>query len=456
MHQEPTILNRDEVSVNESSVAPSANEETCIKQLELVNEAARALSTALMTFLSVSVYVGIIIASTTDEMLIKGTPVKLPLFDAQIPIIGFYAVASWLVVLNHAYVIIYFKTLAQKLQWLRKETARLPPQTCTAFYERLTTLPYVQFFARPEKAGIKDWLSVFVPMGLVPLCLVLSTQFRFIVYRDDVFATTLQILAVIFEVGLLGWWLPRILRHYLNDSEISRPKTQSHIWPFIGFSILGVLISIVLLIFEVALEHKAFGVSAGEPYLNSLSEFNLQRVVLTQNVPDPKTLNQLKSDDEKEQDDALLNVSGFFLQGKDLRGAYLFEAVLPRADLRAKTAGMVTPLVRCTKVPVDTPTPSKKSENSSRCRSLLDGANLSWAFLQGALLDEASLTHAKLEGAQLYKANLIGADLSYAKLQGANLRRTNLDKAVFTQAEYDSGTKFPPGFEPSKKGMIKR
>jgi hypothetical protein len=455
MHQEPTILNRDEVSVNESSVAPSANEETRIKQLELVNEAARALSTALMTFLSVSVYVGIIIASTTDEMLIKGTPVKLPLFDAQIPIIGFYAVASWLVVLNHAYVIIYFKTLAQKLQRLRKEIAGLPPQTSTAFYERLTTLPYVQFFARPEKTGIKDWLSVFVPIGLVPLCLVLSMQFRFIVYRDNLFATTLQILAVIFEVGLLGWGLPRILRHYLNDSEISRPKTRRSIWPFIGFSILGTLISIVLLIFEVALEHKAFGVSAGESYLNSLIEFNLQGVVLTQNVPDPKTLNQLKSNKEKEQDDALLNISGFFLQGKDLRGAYLFEAVLPKADLRAKSVGMVTPLVRCTKVPVDTPTPSKKSENS-RCRSLLDGANLSWASLQGALLDEASLTHAKLEGAQLYKANLIGADLRYAKLQGANLLRANLDKAVFTQAEYDRYTKFPPGFEPSKKEMIKK
>jgi hypothetical protein len=456
MHQEPTILNRDEVSVNESSVAPSANEETRTKQLELVNEAAHALSTALMTFLSLSVYVGIIIASTTDEMLIKGTPVKLPLFDAQIPIIGFYAVASWLVVLNHAYVIIYFKTLAQKLQRLRKEIAGLAPQTRTAFYERLTTLPYVQFFARPEKAGIKDWLSVFVPIGLVPLCLVLSMQFRFIVYRDNLFATTLQILAVIFEVGLVGWWLPRILRHYLNDSEIFQPKTRRSIWPFIGFSILGVLISIVLIIFEVALEHKAFGVSAGESYLNSLIEFNLHRVVLTQNVPDPKTLNQLKSNKEKEQDDALLNISGFFLQGKDLRGAYLFEAVLPKADLRAKTVSMVTPLVRCTKVPVDT----KKSENP-RCRSLLDGANLSWAFLQGALLNEASLTHAKLEGARLQEADLGGAqlqeaDLRYAKLQGANLLRANLDKAVFTQAEYDSDTKFPPGFEPSNKEMIKK
>jgi uncharacterized protein YjbI with pentapeptide repeats len=152
----------------------------------------------------------------------------------------------------------------------------------------------------------------------------------------------------------------------------------------------------------------------------------------------------------------LLNVSGFFLQGKDLRGAYLFEAVLPKADLRAKTVGMVTPLVRCTGVPVDT----KKPENP-RCRSLLDSANLSWAFLQGALLNEASLTHAKLEGARLQgadlgKAQLQRADLRSAKLQGANLLEANLDEAVFTQAEYDCDTKFPPGFEPSKKGMIKK
>jgi hypothetical protein len=184
MHQTSTLPHQGDVSPNESSFGTSVNEETRAKQLELANEAARALSTALMTFLSLSVYVGIITASTTDEMLVKAMTVTLPIFNVPISIVGFYALAPWLVVLHHGYVIVYFKALAQKLQRFRDGIAALPPQERAAYYERLVTLPYVQFFARPEKAGIGGWLSVYVPLGFAPVILTVGLQSRFSVYRD--------------------------------------------------------------------------------------------------------------------------------------------------------------------------------------------------------------------------------------------------------------------------------
>jgi hypothetical protein len=83
MHQISTLPYQGDVSPNESSFGTSVNEETHAKQLEFASEAARALSTALMTFLSLSLYVGIITASTTDEMLVKATTVTLPFLMSQ-------------------------------------------------------------------------------------------------------------------------------------------------------------------------------------------------------------------------------------------------------------------------------------------------------------------------------------------------------------------------------------
>jgi uncharacterized protein YjbI with pentapeptide repeats len=114
-----------------------------------------------------------------------------------------------------------------------------------------------------------------------------------------------------------------------------------------------------------------------------------------------------------QQDEALKHISGFYLQGKDLRGAILYEAVLSRVDLRAKRVSrlidfLVNFLVCTRPVPAD--------QNEIRCRSLLDGADLRWAYLQYAWLNEASLNHAKLDNSRLRGADLSGAQLQHAEI----------------------------------------
>jgi hypothetical protein len=104
-----------------------STEETRAKQLELANEAACALSTALMTFLSLSLYVGITTASTTDEMLVKATTVTLSFFNVSISIVGFYALAPWLVVLHHGtgpYICQRHSCAGVRSQWPRTARSR--------------------------------------------------------------------------------------------------------------------------------------------------------------------------------------------------------------------------------------------------------------------------------------------------------------------------------------------
>jgi len=101
-------------------------------------------------------------------------------------------------------------------------------------------------------------------------------------------------------------------------------------------------------------------------------------------------------------------------QGKDLRGAYLYEAKLERVDFR------------------------------------------------GANLDRAQLGHADLRGADLRGANLKNAFLHKADLSGADLRGAQLPAAMklthvnLSGAKFDDATALPfAKDEAVKRGMVK-
>jgi serine/threonine-protein kinase len=100
-------------------------------------------------------------------------------------------------------------------------------------------------------------------------------------------------------------------------------------------------------------------------------------------------------------------------QGKDLRGAYLYEAKLERVDFR------------------------------------------------GANLDKAQLSHADLRGADLRGANLKNAYLFKADLTGADLRGAQLPTAMklthvnLTGAKFDDATQLPfAKDEAVQRGMV--
>jgi uncharacterized protein YjbI with pentapeptide repeats len=126
----------------------------------------------------------------------------------------------------------------------------------------------------------------------------------------------------------------------------------------------------------------------------------------------PDVANALIDGDVAAREAQLASVSRqTFLQGRDLRFANLFHAVLPRADLRARQL------------------PGGPLETSN-----LMGANLRYALMQQVLLDDADLRDAALVGAQLQgtqfaRALMAGCDLAGAQLQDAKLHRANLEGA---------------------------
>jgi len=175
------------------------------------------------------VYVGLIIASTTDVMLLKISPVKLPLLNVEIPIKGFYAVAPWLVALLHFDLLLQFQVLAWKLQPFNAEVNRLPEPHRSHLHKRITSFFYAYLMGGGEHSAVLRWLYEtirWVTLMFLPLGLLLWAQARFLCYHDA-YITQAQQWAVTADILLLWgfWWL-------LMEDEAKHPAEQRR-WKFL-------------------------------------------------------------------------------------------------------------------------------------------------------------------------------------------------------------------------------
>lgn len=102
--------------------------------------------------------------------------------------------------------------------------------------------------------------------------------------------------------------------------------------------------------------------------------------------------------------------------------------------------------------------------NANLFRANLRNANLYSAFLNYANFQEANLESADLRGTNLIEANLRGANLTNAnlgpdnmsvttQLHNADLTGAKVDGTSFKEAEYNSSTILPEGFDPEAHGM---
>src|SRR2546426_4501561 len=382
------------------------------KLLDIVNDAARAVSARFVTFLSVAVYVTITIAATSDEMLVRASPVALPLLNVQIPIsgvFGFYTVAPLLVVLLHWDLLLQLSMLGRKLALFQREAALVSDYERTRLRERMANFYYVQFLAGEAPspllhmlAGLVPWLSLVV----FPLALLSWTQVRFLPFHGPEI-TSLHRLAVVTDaLLLLGLW-PQLAS--------GREQPRWRLWP----RRLGRLVSVRSLVGLLAVATPVFslaiptipGDEPGSGYWFRVRNLDLHERVLTANALPAEVINALSEGTVEERERELDKVSPLnFLQGRDLRHGDFFHAVLPRLDLRSRR------------------------DDGRLVRTRLQGADLRWTQMQRVMLDEANLQRAQLEGAQMQGASLRSAELQGATLEGAKLQEAALVGAKLRDA----------------------
>jgi len=421
------------------------HEEYAEKLLVSVNDAASAVSSRFVTFVSVGAYVAVTIASTSHEMLLRATNlVTLPLLNAQIPIIGafgFYTIAPWLIVLLHSDLLLQLSILATELERFESEAKQAPAKEQPFLRQRVANFYYVLYFTGQAPSRLLHLLAAFitwVTAVAIPLGLLLWIQVRFLPYHSAV-DTWFHRAAVLADVVLILFiLLPRItplLKIKAGTSGWLATLRRAFSVP--SLVVAGCVLSMVFSLFVVTIPDDDDAQNTWFP-----KNMDLRERVLTSNTLSPEDINALRDDgDPAKLRPVLAKIIPFqALQGRDFRHADMYNAVFPKIDLRAMRedgpAGDPPPADCANRRGCQDPA---ECDPAAGRRTRLSGATFDWASMQQAMFDDAilegtSFSWAKIQDASFHGARANGANFSSARMQGARLDTAKLCGANFGDA----------------------
>jgi uncharacterized protein YjbI with pentapeptide repeats len=407
-----------------------------------VNETAGQVRVAWITYLTLWTYLVIIVGSVTHRMLLLEGPVKLPMLNLDLPLVGFFVVAPLFFVVVHFYALLQISALARRTKLYVDALGRQFGNADDRFKmrQRLDASVFVQFFTLDagERSGIMGLISraaILLTMIVIPIVLLLQIQAMFLPYHHaDV--TWLHRVLVLLDLGLIWIFWPALqggdigpkLRNLFDQLRSTAGAVR------VG---VGALLSGLVLVFSLAV------IAYPTPWFPE----RVRRL-----VPDALVLaNEVLVEDSK-SDRPMRALS---LRGRDLRDALLINADLRRADFSgsdlsgAKLDGAKLSEARfgCMDrgrsvesgtlfgTREDTPPPLNRSLDSC---TWLAGASLVGADLQGAKFDDARLLGASLIQAQAAGASFIRAVLPGALFFGAMLEGTSFENAILVGAHLHS------------------
>ena len=418
-----------------------AQEQLAEQLLDAVNDAANAVSTRFVTFISVGAYVAVTVASTTHEMLLRASNlVTLPLLNAQIPIIGpfgFYTIAPWLIVLLHSDLLLQLSILGNELARFEQEVDRLDEPKRALLRQRVANFYYVLYLTGGAPSRILHLLSAFITWMtavMFPLALLLWIQIRFLPFHSP-FDTWLHRAALVVDTVLILFiLLPRLWPRLRAMESASRTRALLRRAVSVPvFIVLACVTTVFISLFVATIPDRPGGFSF------FAKNMELRERVLTANVLTPEDINALRDATQPEQvREVLAKVMPFqALQGRDFSYADLYNAVLPRLDLRAVRSDDDK-----TKEPLPADCEARRGcqdppdcEEPGLQRTQLIGANFAWASMQGAMFDEAILDEANLAWAKLQDGSLSRAHLNRAILASARLGNSRLEAAKLCGAD---------------------
>jgi uncharacterized protein YjbI with pentapeptide repeats len=408
------------------------------------DDAARNVRGLFLTFLLFAFYVAVIVFSTDDEQLLKQTGAHLPLLDIDLPLLGFYAVVPWLVLLFHAHLLSQHYLLSRKLRNLDDILHTLPQRTRRVQRE----LPFPLIFAHhilgehyPRPIRWVFGITVNATLVVMPLLLLASMQWKFLPYHSGWITFVHQ---VVFTLDALLLWLiwPRIRNH----GEKWQVRWQTPVIALVLAQALALIFIWLLLVppgagIEALVgkqawldgQHRNLTLSglvltSGEP---------LEELLTPQNARSGNARNTFGGKSGK-----LLELDGRDLRGADFSGAYLRGMNLSKAELQdADLKGANLQAARLDRANLrGAQLHRAKLQKAKLWKSHLENADLTQADLQvadlrSAHLEDADLVSASLQAADLRSAHLQGADLSSTKLQAADLRSAHLEGTTLRKAQ---------------------
>jgi uncharacterized protein YjbI with pentapeptide repeats len=455
-----------------------------------LNDAAGKASVLWTTFITFELYLAIAFGSVTHRDLFLNKPIKLPVLNVDLPLVGFFVVASAVLVIFHFYVFLQLLMLAVKAKDYDTLLKQEISDTSDLQYlrQRLDSFFVLQLLVGPTERrtdfdGLSLKLITWITLVGVPVLILLQGQVTFLPYhRENIL--WLQRVAVLIDLALIWHFWTRI--HNVNGPSVARMLSRP--WPIVGVttSILIILFSVGVATFPGELANERLPdiriiPTTWRPHWSKKDDWTSLHELLVAGTADevsgrPRSpfSNRLVLTDQSFVDPEKLesvNISHSF-RGRDLSHAVLNRADLRKADFTGSMlngasffgSNLEDALFECAERGTGTSTEIDDKESARRrwpddgCTWLQDalfdladmrgaslkqarlqGASLSLALLQGssfwyARLQGSSLGFAFLQGASLVGAQLQGAWLDHAQLQGASLEEAQLQGASLQQA----------------------
>jgi hypothetical protein len=477
-------------------IAPQSSKLDNLKALQgAINDASSRTAALWISFLTFMAYLTMTVGAVTHENLLKQTTIKLPVFNVDLPLVGFFWIAPLFFLLVHFYLFLQLVILVRKVASFGASLDAAVPskEEREEYRKRLDGFLVVQFLSGVEEVreGLTGKLLravAFITLVILPIMLLLQFQLTFLPYHEAS-VTWIHRLVILIDIRL-AWIFWSAIRS--GDGTIDFPELQFRWRRFIegparirqvrkdirrvgqairaafhssrsGFvASLGV---ILFSLFVVAFADERIAKVVQVPTyfdirdnkmlweLKPISDVILHGPIdMVEGRPRAWFSNVLvvpnkKLIDEKAVDTPFpslslrgRNLSGAVFVNSDLRnvdftGANLNSAVLDYAQLARARFECATLYDRVTKPgwPQDGCT---WLQRASFALAQLQGARFGRARMHGAILIAANLQSADMSAAQLQGVMFTNAEMTGARLKSADLSSAFLDGATMIGTDF--------------------
>jgi|GEM_PF-3396020 len=476
------------------SEASPAQEPEVLEQLNNVKADAAELRNFTITFLSLLLYVNLIIAGTDAEQILRVAPVNLPLLNVPLPVIGFYGFLPWLILLFHLYLLVQHYLFSQQLYRFADKLDQAPDTIQAYVLKNLGNPPFLHWMVGQHGWMMQNVLTLITLVSLIfwPLATLLWLQMAILPYHSADLLLW-QRVALLIDVLLIAWLWPKTLDSHDSSRDwwkrgfaifivgwgrvwqarrdwaalkTALVKRWTEFRAFIHVFLLSVvLLLVVFFSWLVAClpdspedrwlagfpEPVSITVDVDGNYKPTRKAFFLTAYLHEQHPKtglDEKTFKILQAQGAKpcprsEQADKLkeaekqncLMVQPWLPRNLILRGKVVTADANVKPEVEAKFQAQTQ---------ADTPKPedfdlirgldlqNRNFDYADFTESSLPKADLRYASLKQAALVSSHLDHAQMQFIQAEKVNLSGATLNGSDLSNANLTRADMSNANLT------------------------
>ena len=193
------------------------------------NSASQHVAVLHVAFMAVCAYVLVIVFGTTDMYLLIGKGIRLPVVDVEVPIVGFYAAAPYLLVLVHLNLLLQLQLLSRKLYAFSEAIPER--EGLGGLRDRLHIFPYTYYLVGRPSPTVQTLFGLLVSVTLIvlPLASLLALQIGFLAYQSEA-VTWAQRIAIWLDVALIVALWPIII-HPRDDWRAYWRELFAAQWP---------------------------------------------------------------------------------------------------------------------------------------------------------------------------------------------------------------------------------